>query len=63
MNLIHTAAWRKLKKILDADKDDLLQQLVNCKSHDESNLIRGRIIQITDTLEQLPLQVGDVDDD
>lgn len=56
--LIHSPAWLKTRTLLKSDRDDFMRDLVMAKSHDESNIIRGRIQQIDDILERYPIEFG-----
>lgn len=62
-NLLYSAAWRKMKKLLDDDRQDLVTQLINQRSHDESMELRGRIKQIDQILERFPQVLGTDDND
>lgn len=60
---IHSVAWRKMKKKLTADRDDLVTQLVNQRDHDSSMLLRGKITQIDEILERFPQMLGTDEDE
>lgn len=62
-NLLYSAAWRKMKKLLDDDRQDLVTQLINQRGHDESMALRGRIAQIDQILERFPQALGTDDED
>lgn len=62
-NLLYSAAWRKMKKLLDDDRQDLVTQLINQRSHDESMELRGRIKQIDQILERFPQTLGTDNDE
>ena len=62
-HFIHSPAWLKLKKQLADDRADLVNQLINQRGHDESNVLRGRIQMIDEILERYPVTLGDKEED
>lgn len=62
-HFIHSPAWLKLKKQLADDKADYTNQLIHCQTHDQSNVLRGRIQMIDEILERYPVTLGDKEED
>jgi hypothetical protein len=63
MNVLHSAAWAKLKRQMLKDREDLVNQLIHCDSHDKSNTLRGRIQMLDEILERYPIQMGSTEED
>ncbi|NCP63155.1 MAG: hypothetical protein GW836_00650 [Paraglaciecola sp.] len=51
--LIHSAAWLKIKAALESDRKDLVEQLVR----QDNPEVRGSIKQIDDILDRYPAHI------
>lgn len=60
---IYSTAWAKVKRQLNADRQDLTEELIAERDHDKSMLIRGKIQMIDEILSRYPLMLQTANDE
>lgn len=63
MSFVTTSTWIKIKKQLEADRKDLVDQLIQSNIEKEADKLRGKIQQIDDILEGYPARLTQTESD
>lgn len=57
MSFVTTSTWIKIKKQLEADRKDLVEQLIQPLAEKQTDLLRGKIQQLDDILDGYPTRL------
>lgn len=63
MSFVTTSTWIKIKKQLEADRKDLVEQLIQPLSEKQTDLLRGKIQQLDDILDGYPARLTQTESD
>lgn len=63
MSFVTTSTWLKIKKQLEADRKDLVEQLIQSNTEKQSDQLRGKIQQIDDILDGYPARLTQTESD
>lgn len=63
MSFVTTSTWIKIKKQLEADRKDLVEQLIQPLAEKQTDLLRGKIQQLDDILDGYPTRLTQTESD
>lgn len=63
MSFATTSTWIRIKKQLEEDRKDLVEQLIQPLAEKQTDLLRGKIQQLDDILDGYPTRLTQTESD